>query len=41
MNPEYTSAFYTTSFGVKALLLAAAMEAAGFLVINKIVNIQI
>ena len=26
MNPEYTSAFYTTSFGVKALLLAAAME---------------
>lgn len=41
MNPEYTSTFYTTSFGIKALILAAVMEAAGFLVINKIVNIKI
>lgn len=41
MNPEYTSTFYTTSFGMKALILAAVMEAAGFLVIHKIVNIKI
>lgn len=41
MNPDYTNTFYTTSFGIKALLVAAVMEVAGFFMVYKIVNIRI
>ncbi|MCC8026009.1 MAG: type II secretion system F family protein [Clostridium sp.] len=41
INPEYTGTFFTTSFGYKALGLAACMEIAGFYVIYRIVNIRI
>lgn len=41
MNPDYTNTFYTTSFGIKALLVAGIMEAVGFFVVYKIVNIRI
>ena len=41
MNPDYTSTFYTTSFGLKALLLSACLETAGFFMVYKIVNIRI
>lgn len=41
LNPDYASTFYTTSFGLKALILCCVMESMGFFMVYKIVNIRI
>lgn len=40
INPSYVGMFFTTPVGNGLLVLAAAMEAVGFTVISKIVNIK-
>ena len=40
INPEYIMTFFDTRAGVIMLITAACMEAAGFLIINRIVSIK-
>ena len=39
-NPKYIAAFFQTSQGTTMLIIAAIMEAIGFAIVNKIVNVK-
>lgn len=40
LNPTYISSFFTTTLGILLLAIAVVMEAIGFLIVSKIVNIR-